>query len=179
GGGSPHRYGYRREAPGQVRRRNRRWSPRTGSPAPGHRTSRRSRRRRCRSAEARELSADPPMVLGEELAPRAVAELSGLRRRPHDVGEEHRGEYPVGLDSVPFAPFPDAREEAFHVLGDLLGALGEPGVTITGQDDQSSARDGPLSAGTWRSFPRRGLRPFAPGKWRRTVPPSVRPPRRP
>ena len=81
------------------------------------------------------------MVLGEELAPRAVAELSGLRRRPHDVGEEHRGEYPVGLDSVPFAPFPDAREEAFHVLGDLLGALGEPGVTVTGQDDQFSAGD--------------------------------------
>ena len=46
------------------------------------------------------LRAHEPVVTREHLLPRAVADVGRLRRRPDDVGEEQRGEHPVGLHVV-------------------------------------------------------------------------------
>src|SRR6266508_155260 len=55
------------------------------------------------AAEAGELPTHTRVVLREQLAPAAVAELGQLRRRADDVGEEHRRQHSLWLEELPLA----------------------------------------------------------------------------
>src|SRR5438105_9845287 len=50
------------------------------------------------AAIALEQIADPRLPGLEEVAPFAVAEVGGARRRGDDVGEQHRRQHAIGLD---------------------------------------------------------------------------------
>src|SRR5206468_3485570 len=55
------------------------------------------------AAKAAELDANSLVVVLQQLAPRAVAELGRPGRRADDVGEKHGGEHAVRLGSEPWA----------------------------------------------------------------------------
>jgi hypothetical protein len=84
-------------------------------------------------AEPYELSPHPRVLLGEQVAPTAVAELDQFRRRADDVGEENGREHAVGLDDVPLATIPHLAEAEGQVAliqrGEIHSKGSETGLT--------------------------------------------------
>src|SRR4029077_12615742 len=66
------------------------------------------------AAKARELSSYTRMVLGDQLAPAAVAEVGQSGGGADDVGEQDRGKHAIPFDDIPLAALPHAAQEAFH-----------------------------------------------------------------
>src|SRR4029453_8282529 len=91
-------------------------------------------------AEPHELSPHQRVVLGEQVAPTAVAELDQFRRRADDVGEENGREHAVGLDDVPLATIPHLAEKTLGMLSDLVRA-NPPAVLCPGESYELRSGD--------------------------------------
>jgi hypothetical protein len=76
------------------------------------------------------------VVALEQVAPGAVAELTGAPRGVDDVGEEHRGERALGGRCLPLA-----REELLDLVEDRVEVAEPEGVVLARQDLQLRTRD--------------------------------------
>ena len=103
------------------------------------------RRRDLASAEALELGTHERVMLIEEVPPPTIAHLGREARRVHDVGEQQRGEHPIGVGAGPRAVRNSSTSSSSSSMPSENARWSVPGSsTISGAGIAAAARAGIL-----------------------------------